>query len=185
MNRFGSVLYNVTALAALCILVIALIFVFSSLRSQAGAGLIHPTSSFPCAPTPDQRSKPSKPGTNSLPLPTVTPLPLAKTSDLAPDLSDRDKVYVYVMRCNGTFELFLIRPNSVFSDTIPLQPGDVILNWFPPASLMGPPPPPGSGSTFGSPLAIPAHSSSPVFSSPLPMRTPIGTLPLPPTSTPH
>ena len=29
--------------------------------------------------------------------------------DLVPDLSDRDKVYVYVMRCSGTFELFLTR----------------------------------------------------------------------------
>ena len=181
MNRLGNVFRNVFSLIALCILVLALLFVFSTLQSQSGASLLRPTSPFPCAPTPNQHSEPSKLGTSVPPLPSVTPLPLSKTSDLAPDLSDRDKVYVYVMRCNGTFELFLIRPNTVFSETIPLQPGDVVLRWFPPASLMGPPPPPGAGATFGSPLATPTRSSNPAFSSPLVTPSPTIRLPLPPT----
>ncbi len=183
MNRLGSVFHNIFSLITLGILILALLFVFSTLQSQSGVSLLRPTSPFPCAPTPNQHSEPSKLGTSVLPLPTVTPLPLSKTSDLAPDLTDRDKVYVHVMRCNGTFELFLIRPNTVFSETIPLQPGDVILDWAPPASLMGPPPRPGSGATFGSPLATPTFSSNTPLSSPLatptpiPFRTPIGTKP--------
>ncbi len=185
MNRFGSALRNVFALVAWCAFVIALLFIFSTLQGQSGAGLLRPNSPSPCASTPDRSSKPSKLGVSDLPSPTVTPLPLSRTKDLAPDLSDQDKVYVYVMRCNGTFELFLIRPNTVVSDTIPLQAGDVILNWFPPTSLMGPPPRPGSGATFGSPLATPTRSSSPAFSSPLITPAPIGTLPLPPTPIPR
>ncbi len=182
MNRLGNVFRNALTVIGLCILAIALIFVFSTLQSQSGASLLQPTSPLPCVSTPDLRSQPSKPSTSGLPLPTVTPLPLSKTSDLAPDLSDRDKVHVYVMHCNGTFELFLIRPNTVSSKTVPLQPGDVILDWAPPASLMGPPPRPGTSATLGSPLATPTHSSIPAFSSPL--ATPTVKIPLPPTSTP-
>jgi len=86
--------------------------------------------------TPDEFGIPQTPG------PTITPLPLSKVTDLAPELADRDKVYILVMRCEGTFELFLVSPSAAadISQVVPLQPGDIILDVVPPASLMGPPP---------------------------------------------
>ncbi len=120
--------------------------------------------------------------------PSVTPLPLSKITDLAPDLSDHDKAYIYVFRCNGTYELFLVRPAGVETTrTIPLQAGDIIRYAFPPASLMGPPPPPPAESPFVSPLTTPNLSTStiPTPLSPAnparePTRQPLGT----PTVTP-
>jgi hypothetical protein len=94
-------------------------------------------SSGPNTPTP----RPNENGIISKPAPSVTPLPVTRIVDLAQGLDDKDKVYVYVMRCNGTFELFLVRPNTTFSEAVVLQPGDVILDWISPASLMGKQPP--------------------------------------------
>lgn len=104
-----------------------------------------------CAPTPQLSIKevgPNTPtpnpdafGTIPEPGPSVTPLPISKINDLAADLSEEDKIYVYVMRCNGSFELFLLSPNVKIAEAIPLQPGDVILDWIPPSSLMGHRPP--------------------------------------------
>lgn len=103
-----------------------------------------------CVPTPhpptDTGTKTSTPALSEYgtpPLthsPSVTPLPISAITDLATDLPDEDKVYVYVFRCNGTFELFLVRPggpNADIATAIPLQPGDVIWDWIPPASIIG------------------------------------------------
>ena len=186
MHRFRSVLQNVFALAALFVLTGSLLFIFSNLQDKTGTSALQSTSPRPCVPTPDQHSAPSEIGASGLPLPTITPLPFSKTNDLAPELSNQDKVYVQVMRCNGTFELFLVRPNAVLSETIPLQSGDVILRWFPPASSMGHRPPrPVSGTTLESPLATPPRSSNPTFSSPLATPRPTVRIPPPPTSTSH
>ncbi len=109
--------------------------------------------------TPTPTPVPSEFGTPpSVRPPSVTPLPLSKTTDLAPDLPDNEKAYVYVFRCNGTYELFLVRPAGVeTTQTIPLQAGDIILHAFPPASLVGhqPPGPPPTESPFASPLTTP------------------------------
>ena len=88
-------------------------------------------------PTP----KPDEFGTIPKLAPSVTPLPLSKITDLATDLPEKDKVHVYVMRCSGSFELFLLNPNMKIAAVVPLQPGDVILDWIPPASLLGHRPP--------------------------------------------
>ena len=105
-----------------------------------------------CAPTPAPPTldiistrtptpNPNQPGTPPPPEPSVTPLPLSKTTDLDPELANEDKMYVWVMRCEGTFELFLVRPVQNFKQLIPLNPGDVILDYAPPRSLFREPPP--------------------------------------------
>ena len=189
MNRLGSVFHNVFSFIALCILVLALLFVFSSLRSPSGTSSIQPTLVSTCVPIPhDQHLVPSRHGTVFPLPPSVTPLPLSKTTDLAPNLADQDKARIYVMHCNGAFELFLIGPTTAeISKTIPLQAGDTILNSIAAASSMGHRPPSGPVNTpFGSPLATPTLSSNTPLSSPLatptpiPFRTPIGTKPPPP-----
>ncbi len=175
MNRLGNVFRNVLTLIGLCILVIALIFVFSSLRSPSGTSSLQPTLLSTCVPTPNnQNLAPSRLGIVLSPLPTVTLLPLSKTTDLAPNLADQDKARVYVMHCNGAFELFLIGPTTAeISKTLPLQAGDTVLNTVAAASAMGHRPPSGPANTpFGSSLTTPT---------PIPFRTPIGTKPAPPT----
>lgn len=107
-----------------------------------------------CAPTPQgaQDGGPRTPtpllsefGTPpAVAAPTVTPLPISKKTDLAPSLAERDKAFVYVMRCRGEFELFLVPPDAFgkgISTTLSLQSGDVILSYAPPASMMGHRPP--------------------------------------------
>lgn len=71
---------------------------------------------------------------------TPTPWPLSRTIDLAPDVPDRDKAFVYVWRCRGTRELFKVNPSEMKGDlasVLSMQTGDVILLYAPPASLMG------------------------------------------------
>lgn len=132
-------------------LTIGAIVVFQ-IAPQSGEPLSFLTSSPECAPTPQSGntgiSSPtpslSQLGTPPPTVPTITPLPIISTTDLAPELADEDKTYVYVYRCEGTFELFLIGPvgpNAVISDAIPLRPGDIIYNAIPPASLVGHEPP--------------------------------------------
>lgn len=105
-------------------------------------------------PTP----RPSEFGTPlGIPAPTATPLMISRTTDLAPELPDHEKVYVYVRHPDRTIELFLIRRGADISTTIPFQAGDVVIF----ASLKTPPPritasvspPP----TMASPLATPVH----------------------------
>lgn len=85
--------------------------------------------------------KPDEFGTMPVPAPSATPLPISKITDMATGLSDKEKVLVYVMRCDGSFELFLLDPNMKIAEAILLQQGDVILDWIPPASLLGHEPP--------------------------------------------
>lgn len=101
-------------------------------------------------PTP----KPSEFGTPlGIPAPTATPLRASRTTDLAPELPDNEKVFVYIQHSDRTIELFLIRRGADISTTIPFQAGDVVIF----ASLKTAPPritasitPP---STMASPLA--------------------------------
>lgn len=139
-------------LLTLVVMVISLIYIMQ-LRQHISATSnfqsVKPTLRI-CAPTPQPPvvTGPNTPTPNvyqfetePAPASSVTPLPISKITDLAPGLADRDKVYVYIMRCEGTFELFLVAPNTILTQTIPLNPGDVILNWIPPSSLIGQPPP--------------------------------------------
>ncbi len=64
----------------------------------------------------------------------VTPLPISQGIDLAPGVPDEDKARVTVFRCDGTYAVFV---GAAHLSDVPLQPGDVILDWSPPASLVG------------------------------------------------
>jgi hypothetical protein len=164
---------------ALAIVSIALIFNVKLPRSSANSTLQPPgVSSTPqkCFPTPQAaviagtRTPTPRRGQVVTPAPVVaaTSLPLSKTTDLAPGLADEDKVYVYVMHCDGTFELFKVNPNIPLSQAIPLKPNDVILEWDPPASMIGHQPP--------SDNTIPTQSGTP-----MPLQPP----PYPPPGTPY
>lgn len=154
MNRIAYVLKNLAYLILILLFIFMLVF---AIRLQLGTinhnkqnSNLKPSKQV-CAPTPQlsikdvglntPTPKPEEFGTISKLIPSVTPLPISKITDLATDLPDKDKVYVLIMRCSGSFELFLLNPNVKITEAIPLQSGDVILDWFPPASLMGHRPP--------------------------------------------
>ena len=70
------------------------------------------------------------------PEPTPTPLPISKITDLAPDLPDEEKSVCLVRYADGTYGIFRIRPGTDISE-IPLNPGDLVVDCLPPASLTG------------------------------------------------
>jgi len=91
------------------------------------------------SPTPDHLETPDP---NLLyESPSVTPIPFAHTYDLSPKVAAQDKWGIIVFRCDGTFDLYLGGPDINPDQSIILNPGDVIYNDFPPASLMGHEPP--------------------------------------------
>jgi hypothetical protein len=88
-----------------------------------------------CVPLP-QNEPNTKNMTNEI-LPSVTPIPFMHKYDLSPDIDPKDKWEATVYRCDGSFDKYLggVNINSQFS--IPLGPGDIIINSAPPASMMG------------------------------------------------
>lgn len=195
-NQLSKALRIIIGLLAL----LALALTPSLLGSQNPAGQQQKatTSSTQCVPTPQSpidtgtstaTPAPFEYGTPPLvEAPSVTPWPLSSITDLATDLPDEDKVYVYVFRCDGTFALFLVRPggpNADISTAVPLQPGDVILDWIPPASLVGHyapqitstllPPPPSTAAPYPAPRTPSETLPSP---SPIPPYPPPATLAL-------
>lgn len=122
--------------------------------------------SNPRTPTPDM----SKPGSIPIPLRiTVTPIPFTKTIDLDPSISMSDKLVIEIYRCNGTYEKWIVAKKTEIA-SIPMNVGDIILNIFPPASVMGrqPPPPPTSTlvvnptiANYSIPQSYPATYTSP------------------------
>lgn len=100
------------------------------------------SSPTPIRPNPSEA--PSKKSTPQQSLgfsPTTTPFAISHIYDLNPQLDSRDKSYVYIYRCNGTMDLFLLGPNDNLSTSIVLGYGDVIYSAIQPASLMGHHPP--------------------------------------------
>jgi hypothetical protein len=180
MNRTAYVLKNLMYLVFILLLVFILVFAIRMQLETTNHNTQNTNlkpSQQACAPTPQLSIKemglntptpnPDEFGTIPKLAPSVTPLPISKMTDLATDLPDKDKVYVYIMRCSGDFELFLLNPNVKITEAIPLQPGDVILDWIPPASLMG-------------------HRPPIITSQPSPTNLPDGTpYPLPGTQVPY
>ncbi len=163
MQHLSSGVKNSLGLLGLGLLALMLIFFFQAQKEQSGSGTFQspvlaatasstskatPQPHLPTAGPLDEQRRKTPP--SSLPLPSVTPIPISKTTDLAPELREADKSKVYVKRANGTFEVFWIRPRDKASIVIPLQPGDVILHVISPASLMGHQPP-----VLNSPLPTP------------------------------
>jgi len=62
---------------------------------------------------------------------------VSRISDLAADKPDQEKTYIYVMHCDGSIELFKVISSGNIDNDVPLNPDDFILDWIPPASLMG------------------------------------------------
>lgn len=156
MKRLSGGVGTLFALLALGVLIVVLMFFFRSQQGQFGTGAIQspvatvtPKPHLPTADSSQMRGKASPP--SPIDAPSVTPLPISKTTDLAPELRQEDKAQVYVKRSNGTFEIFWVRPTAEFSKTIPLQRGDIIFDIVSPASMMGHQPP-----MFNSPLPTPA-----------------------------
>lgn len=103
-----------------------------------------PTPTFPAPGTPWPTPKPGTPN-----FVTPTPIPFAKVTDLAPDLPDSQKTRFIVYRCNGSYELFwgrLLENTQGITETLKLEPGDILLYAVPPPSYLPrkvvPPPPP-------------------------------------------
>ena len=168
MKRSAGVTVGLLGLVAL-MLTVSFFSTSSMLQQFNPRGVIQTgTPLTTCSPTPQLFSpddnEPRTPTPNSaeftletpIPGPSVTPLPVSQTFDLAQELPDSEKVFVYVYRCNGTYELFMVRPgepNSDISSGIPLNHGDIILFWVQPESMMGHQPPRVTSSPTASPLA--------------------------------
>ena len=75
----------------------------------------------------------------STPVPSLlgTSYQVTKINDLAINMPDQEKTYIYVMHCDGSIELFKVISSGNINDDVPLLPYDFILDWIPPASLMG------------------------------------------------
>lgn len=75
-------------------------------------------------------------------IPSETPLPVARVVDLAKSAAESEKGKVYVFRCDGTIDLYLVGPDTAKVETsVALGPGDVILRFLPAESVMGHIPP--------------------------------------------
>ena len=75
----------------------------------------------------------------STPLPSLlgTSYQETKINDFAINMPDQEKTYIYVMHCDGSIELFKVISSGNITNDVPLLPYDFILDWIPPASLMG------------------------------------------------
>jgi len=93
------------------------------------------------APTPTILS--STNSTESSPIPASLGLPYAvtKITDMNTNALDKDKTYIYILHCGGSIELFKVVSSGSIDKDISLLPDDVVLDWIPPASLMGSRPP--------------------------------------------
>lgn len=75
-------------------------------------------------------------------VPSETPLPVARVVDLAKSVAESEKGKVYVFRCDGTIDLYLVGPDTARVETsVALGPGDAILRFLPAESVMGHIPP--------------------------------------------
>lgn len=89
------------------------------------------------AATSSSTPEPSEFGTPpAVEAPSVTPLPISKVIDLAPELPQNEKAEARVKCPDGTYQIFLIRPDMSTSE-LPLEPGCVVIRLAPPGSLMG------------------------------------------------
>jgi hypothetical protein len=128
---------------------ILLFFVFAQKPVQIISSRFFPSATRICVPIQSSNSaeverststptpNPSQYGTIPPLGPSVTPIPYSKITDLSPDSPEDHKGQFIVFHCDGTYELFLTAGTE-----IPLQPGDHILNSFPPAFLMASQQPP-------------------------------------------
>ena len=59
-------------------------------------------------------------------VPSETPLPVARVVDLAKSVAESEKGKVYVFRCDGTIDLYLVGPDTARVETsVALGPGEL------------------------------------------------------------
>lgn len=77
--------------------------------------------------------------------PTPTEIPISKYTDLSPNINDQDKFIILVKHADGTYEQFTVGPLRSYTPLlrelpdyilteIPLEAGDEIIGWLPPAN---------------------------------------------------
>jgi hypothetical protein len=93
------------------------------------------------APPPTPITSTASNASTSSPSAIDKPFVISKINDLATDVPDQIKTYVYVMHCDGSIELFKVKSSGDMNKDVPLFPDDFVLDWIPPASLMGSRPP--------------------------------------------
>ena len=88
-----------------------------------------------CAPYPSYEDKSTATATpypgqkiDSSNFMTTTPRPIAHTYDLSPNSKDIDRAIVFVFRCNGTYDQFIIGPGVKYPQDLHLQAGDTIID---------------------------------------------------------
>jgi hypothetical protein len=102
--------------------------------------MINYSTSTPNAPDATQIAEYSK-----TVYPTPTEIPISKYTDLSPNLNDQDKFIILVKHLDGTYEQFTVGPLRSYIvllnelpdyiiAALPLQPGDEIIAWLPPAN---------------------------------------------------
>ncbi len=104
--------------------------------------------------------------------PTPAEIPISKYTDLSPSLNEQDKFIITVNHSDGTYEQFTVGPLRLYTPLprelpayiitqIPLEPGDEIIGWLPPANpyrAIGTELPTATQSTTLHPIEIPSTS---------------------------
>ena len=176
MKRASNLLQATLGLALLGGLSVAVVFAFQAASRNSPAVNLSATTT--CIPTPvllvtavgtatntPARSQITTPAFS----PSVRPLPISEFIDLSPDVPDQDKARIYIFRCNGDIDVLLVGPDI---QTLPLEPGDIILGTSPAESLVGHQPP--RATTTTPVLETPTFAPSPELT-PTPFSYPIPT----------
>lgn len=126
--------------SVIVIILVVIVFMVGFTISQSKTNpLVSSTRPANCVPLPwlsensanrtpwaDPRSLLETPGLIET-IPTVAPHKVAHTYDLRPELSQGSKLMVFVFRCDGTEDLYLVDPQTYNTGhAIPLSAGDVI-----------------------------------------------------------
>jgi len=102
-----------------------------------------------CVPTPQERHRlglatitpdarwTATPGFPPVSFFDITPIPIAETIDLAPEMPQRDKAQVIVFQCDGRFVRYWV-PGTLEQRAVELGSGDVLFRIVPAESLYVP-----------------------------------------------
>lgn len=148
----------------ICLVILGLLISYTISQSQSSPTAVthdQPTRPSNCVPFPwlseNKNSGTPRPSLQELldnpdlikTIPTVKPDTITNTYDLRPDLPGDQKFSVYVFRCNGSEDLYLVDPRTYGTgNSIHLDAGDVIIGVSSPADMYFHGIPPTSTSPF-------------------------------------
>jgi hypothetical protein len=163
----------------ICLVVVVFVVGYTTSQSQSKTNIVSsPTRPANCVPFPWVNE--NKAGETAIvnssqlletpglidAIPTVTQHKVKNTYDLRPDLAQSNKLMVFVFRCNGTEDLYLVDPQTYNSgNVIPLEAGDVISGVTSPSDMYYhgmPPTQPNLYETTATPSSQKAGTSTPV-----------------------